>query len=72
MTVKTGEKYNGNYPVENLLTPGDITHPKKINYWLGPNKKTATFVLDLGCKVTFSGVRLMNTHNRHNKDWFKL
>ena len=76
VTVMHGDKYNERVPVENVLTRAEKELPDKDddasvfkqNYWLGPNRSPASFVLNLGCRVTFIGVKIINTHNRWYKD----
>ena len=74
MTVVSGDKYDGRFIVENLLTqdakelPEAVGGPSNTNYWVAPNGAAASFVLNLGCPLTFKAVKLVNIHNRSYKD----
>ena len=66
--------YHDNFKVENLLTRDEMEKPGpdggagRTNYWLAKDSTPAIFVLDLGCKINFDQIRLVNTHNRWAKD----
>eukprot|EP00092_Neocalanus_flemingeri_P012265 GFUD01013221.1.p1 GENE.GFUD01013221.1~~GFUD01013221.1.p1 ORF type:complete len:589 (+),score=124.60 GFUD01013221.1:122-1768(+) len=66
----TGDNYDGSFMVENLITVQnkELFVDNKANYWLSPNARTATFILNLGCSETFDSIRLVNVHNREHKD----
>eukprot|EP00092_Neocalanus_flemingeri_P012747 GFUD01013736.1.p1 GENE.GFUD01013736.1~~GFUD01013736.1.p1 ORF type:complete len:403 (-),score=79.02 GFUD01013736.1:170-1258(-) len=66
----TGDNYDGRFTVENLLTiqNKELVVDNKATYWLSPNARTATFILNLGCRETFDSIRLVNVHNRDYKD----
>ena len=74
VTVVSGDKYDGRFIVENLLTqeaqelPEKTDSTTKTNYWVAPNGKAASFVLNLGCPLSFKAVKLVNIHNRSYKD----
>ena len=74
VTVVSGDKYDGRFIVENLLTqdaselPEKLDSTTKTNYWVAPNGKAASFVLNLGCPKSFKDVKLVNIHNRSYKD----
>eukprot|EP00092_Neocalanus_flemingeri_P033056 GFUD01035950.1.p1 GENE.GFUD01035950.1~~GFUD01035950.1.p1 ORF type:complete len:521 (-),score=149.13 GFUD01035950.1:312-1874(-) len=61
----SGDKYGTDFPVESLLTHQDfeVWNGSHANYWAGPNKRAGTFILNLGCRQTFRGIRLVNTHD---------
>ena len=68
--------YDKRFLVENTFKLDDKELPEKDNkdksskpnYWLSPNRAPASFVLNLGCRVTMTGVNIINTHNRWAKD----
>ena len=72
MTAVSGDTLNPSFSVERLLT----RHDKETwgggngpaTFWLGPNHKPATFILNLGCSQTFKGIELVNTHTGTYKD----
>ena len=72
----SGDIYHDNFQVENLLTRDEKEKPSPeanggagmTNYWLAKDSTPAIFVLDLGCKINFDQIRLVNTHNRWAKD----
>ena len=70
MHVVSGDKYDAMFPVDSLLTRDakEAIRDYKANYWLAPNKAQGSFILNLGCEQTFRGVRMVNTHNRREKD----
>ena len=64
--VVSGDIYDNRFAVENLLTRQEIegTDENGIrNYWINVNNQAASFILNLGCKQTFKGIQLVNTHN---------
>ena len=67
VSVESGDQYNNDYRTEFLLNKED----KEVaghNYWLGPDVKTGSFILDLGCDSKISMVQLINTHNANAHD----
>jgi hypothetical protein len=72
----SGDIYHDNFQVENLLTRDEKEKPGpkvnggagRTNYWLAKDRTPASFVLNLGCKISVAGIRLVNTHNRWAKD----
>ena len=67
----SGDTYDHRFTVEALLTheEKDIWDGKHVaNYWLAPNSKGGTFILNLGCRQTFDGIQLVNTHNVQARD----
>eukprot|EP00092_Neocalanus_flemingeri_P026563 GFUD01028787.1.p1 GENE.GFUD01028787.1~~GFUD01028787.1.p1 ORF type:complete len:626 (+),score=118.16 GFUD01028787.1:104-1981(+) len=66
VTVVSGDAYDNRFAVKNLLTNAN----QEIfgqNYWIGPDG-TASFILNLGCRQTFDGIKLVNTHNGQARD----
>ena len=68
VTVVSGDRYDSNYPVEALLIQDKKETCCPATYWLGQNSQLAAFILDLGCRHTVKGIKLVNSHNRHGKD----
>jgi len=67
ITVVSGDKYSDHFGVHNIFThnKGEPTH---AGFWLGPEQRMATFIINLGCLLRFSGIQLVNTHNYKHKD----
>eukprot|EP00092_Neocalanus_flemingeri_P099497 GFUD01126916.1.p1 GENE.GFUD01126916.1~~GFUD01126916.1.p1 ORF type:complete len:622 (+),score=120.29 GFUD01126916.1:104-1969(+) len=66
VTVVSGDAYDNRFAVKNLL----IRAQQEIfgkNYWVGPDG-AASFILNLGCRQTFAGIQLVNTHNGQVRD----
>jgi hypothetical protein len=59
--VMSGDIYQDNFQVENLLTRDEKEKPGTeanggagwTDYWLAKDRTPAIFVLDLGCKINF-------------------
>ena len=73
MSVASGDVLSSSFSVENLLTNyGSDNGPSGAGYWLAPwlapNNNPAAFVLNLGCGLSFTGIQLVNTHNRGSRD----
>ena len=76
MTVVSGDAHDSRYAVENLLIHEDMDLRGEggvTNFWLvtANRKQTGskpTFILNLGCRNTFSEIQLVNTHNGHFKN----
>jgi hypothetical protein len=69
--VVSGDFYYDNilFTVDKIFTnnngePGHIHG----SYWLGNEQMASTFVLNLGCKLRFEGIQLVNTHNSGWRD----
>ena len=66
VTVVSGDVYAPHFSVEYLLT--DQQHDTWGGIWLAPNGEMGSFILNLNCKQTFDGIRLVNTHNAGHRD----
>ena len=66
MKVFYGEVLDKKFPVENVFNKSNMETMN--NFWLGPEKKPANFILDLGCDKRVNKVELVNTHNSHKKN----
>ena len=69
MSVVSGDIYSKDYPVYYIFTqykkePADIGR----GYWCGKDGHRSTFILNLGCVLSFDGIQLVNTHNKWDKD----
>ena len=64
MAVVSGDIYGIGYEVRNIFQ----NNKKDVGYWLGPDNRPATFIINLGCTQTFSDINLVNTHNNHWRD----
>ena len=67
MMVVSGDIYDSRFPVDGIFTH-NLAEPGHAGYWLGPEQSTATFVLNLGCQLSFDGIQIVNTHNAIYKD----
>ena len=69
MRIEYSDQYNSDTSAEKLLTIDDkeVWDGANTNYWILPNYSTGIFILNLGCKQKFSGIRLVNTHNAEHK-----
>ena len=70
MSVKDDEGvYDAKFAVENIFTR-NLAEPAEQGkgYWLGGDGTNAYFIIDLGCRISFSGIQLVNTHNGGHKD----
>ena len=67
MTVVSGDIWSEQYGVDNIFSHNKAEQDQ-TGYWLGPELSTATFVINLGCQLSFVGIQLVNVHNAHHKD----
>ena len=67
MTVVSGDIYDDKFNVQNLLT---LENPEVWgeNYWLAPLYTKGTFILNLACRISFTSIQLVNTHNGVGKN----
>ena len=70
MSVKDDwEVYDNKFAVENIFTH-NLAEPAEQGkgYWLGGDGTHAYFIIDLGCRISFRGIQLANTHNEGYQD----
>jgi hypothetical protein len=67
--VVSGDVYDDDnqFSVDKIFT-NNKEEPNFGSYWLGNNRETATFVLNLGCQFYFDRIQLVNTHNTKHRD----
>ena len=67
--VVSGEAWSSQFSVDNVFTHNFLESTQN-GYWLGLNRPDgkSSFTLALGCRLTFKGIRLVNTHNGPKKD----
>ena len=69
VTVVSGDIRDRNYAVEAILTHDLKETCCPGTYWHGPEQQPGAFILDLGCRHTFKGIKLVNTHNGVGKNF---
>ena len=68
VTVSSGDVFSMAFSVQNLIEYGGREDNYDPNYWLAPGNYPATFILDLGCILSFKEIHVVNTHNGKNMD----
>ena len=69
MSVVSGASFSRKYAIQNLFTHNK-EEPAEIGfgYWLAKDNQRATFILNLGCQLSFDGIELVNTRNGEGGD----
>jgi len=74
MSVVSGDVWRNDkrlsafFGVDNIFTHNKAERNSYAGYWLAPDRRAATFIVNLGCQQDFSAIRLVNTHNQNHRD----